>query len=106
MSAPPSRSSFALHTMAARYASLYPRAIEAARGARARSGVWLIANNFSTGGAQSSARRLLLGLKSAGVAARAATLQEREDNPTPGLSALRAAGVNVFLPQQHSDDPL
>ncbi len=92
--------------MTARYASLYPRVIESARGARRGSGIWLIANNFTTGGAQSSARRLLLGLKAQGVAVRAAVLQEREDNPTPGLSALRAAGVSVFIPEPRALDPL
>ncbi len=100
------RSSFMLHTMAARYASLYPRAIESARGTRGGEGIWLIANNFSTGGAQSSARRLLLGFAARKIPVRVAVLQEREDNVTPGLSALRAAGVPVFIPEPRSPDPL
>ncbi len=100
------RSSFTIQIMAQRYASLYPRAIEFARGARRGEGVWLIANNFTTGGAQSSARRLLLGMNAQHIAVRAAVLQEREDDPTPGLSALRESGVSVFIPEQRSADPL
>ena len=100
------RSSFAIQIMTQRYASLYPRAIEFARGARRGDGVWLIANNFTTGGAQSSARRLLLGMKAQHIAVRAAVLQEREDNPTPGLNSLRENGVPVFIPEPRSADPL
>lgn len=59
------------------------------------SGVLLVTNNFSPGGAQSSARRLLLELQSRGHRASAVTLQEEERHPTPGTSALRAAGVPV-----------
>ncbi|HLX64127.1 MAG TPA: glycosyltransferase family 4 protein [Planctomycetota bacterium] len=157
----PAVQSFALHAMASRYASLYPRAIEAAALQRRRPagesvvsmggppqmggsrsdkkplpelthstrlhrsgeascaygahpagvghpapGVWLIANNFSTGGAQSSARRLLLGMHARGIRVRAATLQEREDDPTPGLRALRESGVPVFIPKMRSADPI
>ncbi|MBK8258719.1 MAG: glycosyltransferase [Polyangiaceae bacterium] len=67
---------------------------EAADGKR-RSGVVLITNNFSPGGAQSSARRLLATLASRGHKVSAITLQEHKDNPTPGTSALRAAGISV-----------
>jgi glycosyltransferase involved in cell wall biosynthesis len=87
---------FSTARMVERHAWLYPRAVEAARGSRGGSGVLLVANNFSTGGAQSSARRLLLGLAAEGVRARAAVLQEPADHPTPGSRALRAAGVEVF----------
>lgn len=103
---PRSRSSFTLHSMAERYASLFTRAIELTRGPRRGEGIWLIANNFTTGGAQSSARRLLLGLKAQSIPVRAAVLQEREDNPTPGLSALRSAGAPVFIPEPRYADPL
>jgi glycosyltransferase involved in cell wall biosynthesis len=58
-----------------------------------------VTNNFSTGGAQSSARRLLLGLRQAGIAARAALLQEQPAYPTPGRRALEAAGVPVLALQ-------
>jgi glycosyltransferase involved in cell wall biosynthesis len=57
--------------------------------------VWLITNNFSTGGAQTSARRLLLGLAEKGVRVRVATIEEWPDRPTPGRSALEEAGVPV-----------
>src|SRR5262249_46027611 len=66
------------------------------RGSPAGSGLWLITNNFSTGGAQSSARRLLTALHQRGMSVHAAVLQEELDNPTPGRQALVAAGVQVF----------
>lgn len=56
---------------------------------------WLITNNLTTGGAQSSARRLLTALHSSGCAVRAATLEEFTDRPTPGTKLLRDAGVPV-----------
>ena len=80
--------------MAHAYVSLYPRAV-AAHGRRVRRGLLLVTNNFSTGGAQSSARRLLLGLRDQGVAVRAAVLEEQEAFPTPGRRALMEAGVEV-----------
>jgi glycosyltransferase involved in cell wall biosynthesis len=82
--------------MAERYRWLYPRAVEAARGRRPGDGLWLVTNNFSTGGAQSSARRLLAGLASQAVRVRAATLQEQPEYPTPGRKLLAAAGVPVL----------
>src|SRR6185369_7560355 len=62
--------------MAARYRWLYPRAIAHTCRKKPGEGLWLIANNFSTGGAQSSARRLLLGLHEQGVNVRAAVVEE------------------------------
>src|ERR1019366_1446293 len=53
------RPSWSRQQMAARYRWLYPRAIAAAGRRRKAEGIWLVINNFSTGGAQSSARRLL-----------------------------------------------
>jgi glycosyltransferase involved in cell wall biosynthesis len=98
--APNGRDAAAVHfttaRMVERHAWLYPRAVEAARGPRRGEGLVLVINNLSTGGAQSSARRLLLGLAADGVRVRAAVLQERPDRPTPGRLALRAAGVEVF----------
>jgi glycosyltransferase involved in cell wall biosynthesis len=92
---------FTLDRMCERYAWLYPRVIAANRrrlpAGPAGTGLWLITNNFSTGGAQSSARRLLTALARDGVSVRAAVLQEEATNPTPGLQALRAAGVRVEL---------
>ena len=82
--------------MATRTRQLYPRAIERARGVQAGDEVWLIANNFSTGGAQSSARRLLVGLAERGVKVRAFTVQEEPGHPTPGRTALSRAGIPVI----------
>jgi glycosyltransferase involved in cell wall biosynthesis len=87
---------FSTPRMVERHAWLYPRAVEAARGPRRGDGVLLVINNFSTGGAQSSARRLLAGLAAEGVRTRAAVLQERRDHLTPGRRALLAAGIDVF----------
>ncbi len=89
---------FSRRGMAARYASLYPRAVEAARSvaAGARRGLVLVTNNLSTGGAQSSARRLLAALAAGGTPVRAALLQEQPAFPTPGRLALEAAGVPVL----------
>jgi glycosyltransferase involved in cell wall biosynthesis len=82
--------------MAARYRWLYPRAITRARRTAPGKGLWLIANNFSTGGAQASARRLLLGLQAQGVSVRAAVVEEEPAWPTPGHRALQEAGVPVL----------
>jgi glycosyltransferase involved in cell wall biosynthesis len=88
------------------YARLYPRALEAARGRRRGEGLWLVTNNFSTGGAQSSARRLLLGLAAEGVPVRAAVLEEEAAHPTPGRRALTSAGIPVLvLPPSGTMDP-
>jgi glycosyltransferase involved in cell wall biosynthesis len=59
-------------------------------------GLWLITNNFSTGGAQSSARRLLVGLAARGIKVRAAVVEEHPSRPTPGRAALDGAGVPVL----------
>ena len=83
-------------TMAARYHWLYRRALATAPRHRAPRGLWLITNNFSTGGAQSSARRLLAGLAAQGIAVRAAVVEEHLENPTPGHLDLEAHGIPVF----------
>ena len=80
-----------------RHAWVYPRAIEAVHGPRQGDGLLLVSNNFSTGGAQSSGRRLLLGLAAEGIRVRAAVLQEHPDHPTPGRRILRAAGIPVLV---------
>ncbi len=90
--------SFTRYHMARRCAFLYPRIIERHRARtsnRDREGLWLITNNFSTGGAQSSARRLLLGLQARGIKVRAAVVQEEVRHPTPGRRALLEAGLQV-----------
>ncbi len=96
------RNSFSLsddwssRSMAGQYARLYPRAIACARRQLAGDGLWLITNNLSTGGAQSSARRLLLGLAAEGESVRAAVIEENPDDPTPGRRQLEQAGIPVF----------
>ncbi|WP_437777024.1 glycosyltransferase [Sorangium sp. So ce1097] len=87
---------FSVARMAEGYARLYPRAIARNRGLRRGDGLLLVTNNFSTGGAQSSARRLLVGLGAAGVRGRAAVIEEQPEYPTPGRRALVAAGIPVL----------
>ncbi len=101
-SAPPD---FLRAKMLDRHAELLRRvACTASKPAHAPDGgVYFVMNNVSTGGAQSSARRLALGLAEAGVRARFGVLQEREENPTPGLLSLRAAGIPVFVPPPDED---
>ena len=90
---------------AARYRWLYPRAIAAAGRQRKGEGIWLVTNNFSTGGAQSSARRLLVGLAAQGVRVRSALIEEQPAHPTPGRRALLDAGIPVLaLPPPDSGD--
>ena len=87
--------SFTRRRMAARTLSLYLPAIARRLRSRGSEGVCLITNNFSTGGAQSSARRLLLGLKSQGVKVRAVVVEEDPSHPTIGHAALLQSGVAV-----------
>jgi glycosyltransferase involved in cell wall biosynthesis len=86
---------FTRERMARSYARLYPRLVARAAAKRGR-GLLLVTNNFSTGGAQSSARRLLLGLRDQGVRVRAAVLEEQPRYPTPGRQALVDAGIEVL----------
>ena len=66
------------------------------------SDLWLITNNFSTGGAQSSARRWLHELHSRGIEVHAAVVQEDPSNPTPGRQDLVASGIAVIaVPPPH-----
>ena len=91
--------SFSRYRMARRCRALYGQALarfHACGRDQRGDGLWVITNNFSTGGAQSSARRLLLALKARGVKVRAAVIQEHPENPTPGRQALLAAGVAVM----------
>lgn len=91
------RRHFDVGRMVEGYARLLPRALRAARRGPDSGGVFLVANNFSTGGAQTSARRLLLGLRERGLKVNAAVIQEKEAFPTPGRVALLAAGVDVLV---------
>ncbi len=88
---------FTSHTMAARHAWLH-HALLIPRNTP-RNGLLLITNNFSTGGAQSSARRLLIKLRDMGELVSAVVLQEQIDHPTPGRMALQAAGIQVLALQ-------
>jgi glycosyltransferase involved in cell wall biosynthesis len=98
--APQLGADFRRERMAERYAQLLPRSIERGRmkvgEIREGRGIWLVTNNFSIGGAQSSARRLLRGLQERGVAVRAAVVQEEIEHLTPGRRALESAGVKVI----------
>jgi len=66
------------------------------RSSKPKRGLLLVTNNFSTGGAQSSARRLLLKLRDMGETVLAVVIQENPDDPTPGRCALTEAGVPVM----------
>lgn len=124
---------FTRYRMAEGYRRLYPRAIakspfaprkdiignveldptsphaafaERKRTFQRRAGLWLVTNNFSMGGAQSSARRLLLGMAARGIRVRAAVLEEQFEYPTPGRQALAVAGVPVLaFPPAGTIDP-
>jgi glycosyltransferase involved in cell wall biosynthesis len=94
--------------MAQRHLELFERAVPP-RGARTRTrgGLLLVTNNFSTGGAQSSARRLLRALDAAGVRVNAVVLEEQREHPTKGRAALEQAGVAVHVaPRAGAVDPL
>jgi glycosyltransferase involved in cell wall biosynthesis len=60
--------------------------------------LWFVTNNLSTGGAQSSLRRLVKELHAGGKRVRVALLQEYPEHPTPGRDDLLAAGIDVFVP--------
>ncbi len=97
---------FSRPRMVSAYRRLYAAAIHAHRKARPRRGLWLVTNNFSLGGAQSSAARLLRGLQAEGVPVRAAVLQEQAAFPTPGRRRLEAAGIPMLvLPPAGTIDP-
>ena len=94
---------FGAGAMAARYQAFLAGAAAAPR---ERGGLVLVANNFATGGAQSSARRLLVALRAAGVPVAAAVLQEQAAYPTVGRRALEEASIPVFVaPRAGAADP-
>ena len=85
---------FQVEKMAHRMEQLYRVTLVLRDGSRKHpEGLWLVTNNFSMGGAQSSARRLLEELKNRGIKVRAFTVQE--ERPTCGSDALKEAGVPV-----------
>ena len=103
-SAPMLRAHLSKERMASHCARLL-RAVAGAAPRTRREGLLLVTNNFSTGGAQTSARRLLIALREAGVRTRAAVIQEQPQFPTPGRSALCAAGVPVLAVPPPEDAP-
>ena len=93
---------FQAHAMVSRHAHLYRCAASPGR----PGPVWLVANNFATGGAQRSAQRLLLALHERGVPVRAAVLEEQAEYPTPWRRELEERGVRVLAaPRAGSVDP-
>lgn len=60
--------------------------------------LWFVTNNLSTGGAQSSLRRLLKEFHGRGKKVRVALLQEYPEHPTPGRKDLLDSGIEVFVP--------
>lgn len=100
--------SFTTHRMACRYRWLYRRAMAHASHLAKPSGqgLWLVTNHLATGGAQSSARRLLLTLKGRGMRVGAAVVQEHPHRPSPGRAELLAAGIPVVaIPPMPDSDP-
>ncbi|MDB6172311.1 MAG: hypothetical protein JWL59_1622 [Chthoniobacteraceae bacterium] len=83
---------FQKEKMALRIAQLYWMTL-AFRQRRNPEGIWIITNNFSMGGAQSSARRLLTRLHHMGIKVKAFTIEETA--PTQGSRQLEAAGIPV-----------
>ena len=102
------RRDFDLGRMVSGYARLLPRVLRGATtfAARSASGLWLITNNFSTGGAQTSARRLLEAMRLRGHRVRAATIEEQPEFPTAGRKALIESGIPVTaVPEPRVLDP-
>ncbi len=87
---------FSTSRMTRRVAMLARQA--ACRPARSGDTLWFITNNLSTGGAQSSLRRLLGEFRAGGRKIRVALLQEYPEHPTSGRAELLAAGIEVFVP--------
>jgi glycosyltransferase involved in cell wall biosynthesis len=102
---PAALTGFSLGEMTTRYQTLYRRTLAASQGKRGE-GLCLITNNFSLGGAQSSARRLLTSLAAQGIPVQAVTLEEHPDYPTPGRQALLQAGVPVVALPPPAHQPL
>jgi glycosyltransferase involved in cell wall biosynthesis len=60
--------------------------------------LWFVTNNLSTGGAQSSLRRLARSFHQSGRRVHVALLQEYPEHPTPGRLDLTGSGIDVFVP--------
>ena len=87
------RRHFDRRRMAQRYLWCHRRCI--VKSTTPARGLWIVTNNFSMGGAQTSARRLLGALAERGIRVRATTVQESPDHPTPGRLALQEVGIPV-----------
>ncbi|MCE2796412.1 MAG: glycosyltransferase [Planctomyces sp.] len=87
---------FSLRAMSERYRQFFPR-LAGCDVRQACRGLLLVINNLSTGGAQTSARRLLKELRRRGVPVRAVVLQEVPEYPTPGRLDLLAVGIPVMV---------
>lgn len=87
---------FTTDRMAARVAGFARRV--ASRPAEPAETLWFVTNNLSTGGAQSSLRRLVRELYQRGRKVRVALLQEYPEHPTAGRADLLALGVRFFVP--------
>jgi glycosyltransferase involved in cell wall biosynthesis len=88
------RRDFSRERMAGRYAWLYRAAVH---GPRRGDTLWFVANNLSTGGAQSSLRRLVKALHASGHRVHVALLQEYAEHPTPGRDDLLRADIPVTV---------
>lgn len=95
---------FTLDACAARHAVLFAQVLATSGPSRPARGVWFITNNLSTGGAQSSLRRLVSAMHAEGDHVRVAVLQEISAEPTAGRSDLLAKGVTVEAIEE--DDPV
>ncbi len=105
----PFPSRFRASPMAQRYRHLLERAVATHRvlpGDNRGEGLVLVTNNFSIGGAQSSARRLLCALAKEGVSVSAVVLEEQPAYASPGRRALQEAGVQVFAASPPEDSTL
>lgn len=87
--------SFFREAMIARAAWLYERVLRQHLVTPPRADWWLVTNHFHTGGAQTSARRLLLEIHSRGYHVRVSVVEEDPHQPSPGTLALRASGITV-----------
>ena len=87
---------FTTAQMAARVAGFARQT--ACRPDRPGTTLWFVTNNLSTGGAQSSLRRLAKAIHRSGRRVRVALLQEYPDHPGPGRLDLLENGLDVFVP--------
>ncbi len=87
---------FELSRMADGYLRQYRSVIHYVHVTNAQA-AWIVTNNLSIGGAQSSARRLAQGLSQRGIDVHFVVLQEERHHPTPGTQAMRAANIPVHV---------